>query len=101
MKPAPPASTVALVFLLELFAAFASSPHPAMAHMSYITVVQGQNVLRSQNEQRKRLLKKLREIDKFTDVDPMFQEGQKEKWKEYLQETEQKRNDLLLEHQRC
>ena len=52
------------------------------------------------DEQRKRLQKQLREIDKFTDMDPMFQEGQKEEWKEDLQEVEQKRNDLLQKHQK-
>ena len=34
--------------------------------------------------QKKRLQKQLREIDKFTDMDPMFQEGQKENWKGHL-----------------
>ena len=41
-----------------------------------------------------------REIEKFPDMDQMFWDGQREKWKEELQEIEQKRNELLPEHQR-
>ena len=52
------------------------------------------------DEQRKRLQKQLPEIEKFTDMDQMFLEGQKENGKGDLQETEQKRSELLPEHQR-
>ena len=47
------------------------------------------------DEQRERLQKQLREIEKFSDMDQMFRDGQKEKWKEELQEVEKKRNELL------
>ena len=46
------------------------------------------------DEQRKRLQKQLREIEKFSDTDQMFWDGQE------LQETEQKRTELLPEDQR-
>ena len=44
--------------------------------------------------------KQLREIEKFSDKDQMFWDGQKEQWKEKQQEIEQKRNELLPEHQK-
>ena len=50
------------------------------------------------DEQWKRLQKQLREIYKFSDMGEMFWDGQKEKWKEELQEIEEKRNQLLPEH---
>ena len=43
------------------------------------------------DERRKRLQKQLREIDKFSDLDQVFQDGHKEKWKYELQEIERKR----------
>ena len=52
------------------------------------------------DEQRKRLHKQLRETENFTDMDTLFLEGHKERWQRGLQEIEQKRNDLLLEHQK-
>ena len=42
-----------------------------------------------------RLQKQLRVIEKFTNVDPFFLDEQMEMWQQYLQETEQQRNDLL------
>ena len=57
-------------------------------------------IRRSWISRGKGLQKQLREIEKFTDVDQMFRDGQKEKWKGDLQEIEQKRNELLAEHQR-
>ena len=50
--------------------------------------------------QRRRLQKQIREIQKFTDVDQMFWVSQKEKWKKKLLEIEEKRNELLPEHQK-
>ena len=52
------------------------------------------------DEQRRRLQKQVRETEKFTDMDQMFRDSQKEKWKEMLLEIEEKRNELLPEHQR-
>ena len=37
------------------------------------------------DEQRRRLQQQIREIEKFTDVDQMFRDSQKEKWKERLE----------------
>ena len=51
------------------------------------------------DERRKRLQKQLREIDKFSDLDEMLRDAQKERWKEELQDIEKKRNKLLSEHQ--
>ena len=50
--------------------------------------------------QRKRLQKQLQEFEKFLDMDHMFREVQKEKWKEDLQEIEEKRNELLPQRQK-
>ena len=47
------------------------------------------------DEQRRRLQKQIREIEKFTDMDQMFPDSQKEKWKERQLEIEEKRNELL------
>ena len=52
------------------------------------------------DDQRRRLQKQTREIEKLTDVDQMFRDSQKEKWKERLLEIEEKSNELLPEHQR-
>ena len=50
------------------------------------------------DEQRRRLQMQIREIERFTDVDQMFWDNPKEKWKERLWEIEEKRNELLPEH---
>ena len=50
--------------------------------------------------QRKRLQKQPQEIENFSDMDQMFRDGQKEKWKEEPQEIDKKRNKLLPEHQK-
>ena len=47
------------------------------------------------DEQRKRLQKELREIEKFSDMDQRFGDGQKEKWKEDLQEVEKKLDEEM------
>ena len=46
------------------------------------------------DEQRRSLQKQPRDIEKFTDVDQMFRDSQKDKWKEQLQEIERKRTFL-------
>ena len=51
-------------------------------------------------ERKKRLQRQVRDIQKFTDMDTLLLEGQKERWQQELQEIEQKRNDLLSEHQK-
>ena len=51
-------------------------------------------------EQRKSLQNQLHDIEKFTDMEPMFRDSQKEKWKGQLQEIERKRTELLREHQK-
>ena len=38
-------------------------------------------------EQKKSLQRQLRDIEKLTDMDPIFRDRQKEKWKEELQLT--------------
>ena len=45
------------------------------------------------DEQRKRLQRQLRDIEKFTDMEPMFRDIQKEKWEDQLQEIERKRTE--------
>ena len=52
------------------------------------------------DEQRRRLQKQIREIEKFTDMDQTFRNSEREKWKERPLESEEKRSELLLEHQR-
>ena len=52
------------------------------------------------DEQRRRLQKQLLEIEKFSDTDQVFRDGQKENWKEKLQDIEEKRNELFPEHQK-
>ena len=52
------------------------------------------------DEQRRRLQKQLLEIEKFSDTDQVFRDGQKENWKDKLQDIEEKRNELLPEHQK-
>ena len=52
------------------------------------------------DEQKKSLQKQLRDIEKFTDMEPMVRDRQKEKWKCQLQEIERKRTELLPEHQK-
>ena len=44
--------------------------------------------------------KQLRDIEKFTDMEPMFRDSQKEKWMVQLQERERKRTEFLPEHQK-
>ena len=44
--------------------------------------------------------KHIPEIEKFTDMDQMFPDSQKERWKEKLLKIEENRNELLPEHQR-
>ena len=55
---------------------------------------------RTLDEQKKSLQRQLRDIEKFTDMDPVFRDRQKERWKEELQEIERKRTELLPEHQK-
>ena len=52
------------------------------------------------DEQKKSLQKELRDIEKFTDMEPMVRDSQKEKWKCQLQEIERKRTELLPEDQK-
>ena len=52
------------------------------------------------DEQRKRLQRQLREIERFTDVQQEVQSCIKRILQQQLQELEQRRNDLLPEHQR-
>ena len=47
---------------------------------------------------RKKLQKSVRNIEKFTEMEQRVVDEQKERWQQELQD--QKRNDLLLEHQR-
>ena len=49
---------------------------------------------------RKSLQRQLLDIEKFANMDPVFRDRQKEKWKEELQEIESKRTELLPEHQK-
>ena len=42
----------------------------------------------------------MQEIDKFSDLDEMLRDEQKEKWMEELQEIERKRTELVPEHQK-
>ena len=49
------------------------------------------------DEQKKSLQRQLRDIEKLTDMEPMHRDGQKESWKDELQEIERKRTELLLE----
>ena len=51
------------------------------------------------DERKKKLQKPLRDIEKFTDMNKHIVEGPKEKWQQELQDIEQRRNDLLPEHQ--
>ena len=51
-------------------------------------------------EQRKWLQKQLRDLEKFTCMPQDIQSRLKEEWQQQLQDIEQKRNDLLPEHQR-
>ena len=53
------------------------------------------------DEQIKRLQKQLRDLEKFTCMPQDIQSGLKESWQQQLQDIEQKRNDLLPEHQRA
>ena len=52
------------------------------------------------DEQRKSLQKQLRDIEKFTDMEPMFWDSHKEKWKGQLQVIARMRTKLLPEHQK-
>ena len=52
------------------------------------------------DEQMKRLQRQLREVERFTDVPQDVQSSIKENLQQQLQDVEQKRNDLLPEHQR-
>ena len=51
------------------------------------------------DERRKSLQKQLRDIEKFTDMEPLFRDSQKE-WKGQLQDIERKRTELFPEHQK-
>ena len=51
------------------------------------------------DERRKSLQKQLRDIVKFTDMEPLFRDSQKE-WKGQLQDIERKRTELFPEHQK-
>ena len=51
------------------------------------------------DEQRKRLQKQLRDLEKFTCMPQDIQSKLKETWQLELQDIEQKRNDLVSEHQ--
>ena len=52
------------------------------------------------DERKKRLQRQFREMEKFTDTEQKVVDEHKEKWQQELQDIEQKRNDLLPEHQR-
>ena len=47
---------------------------------------QGELAQRSWMNERKRLQEQLRDIEKFTDVDPLLLDGQKERWQQELQQ---------------
>ena len=47
------------------------------------------------DEQRKRLQKQLRDLEKFACMPQDIQSRRKEEWQQQLQDIEQKRNDLL------
>ena len=51
-------------------------------------------------EQKKSLQRRLRDIEKFASMDPVFRDRQKEIWKEELEEIGRKRTALLPEHQK-
>ena len=51
------------------------------------------------DQRKKQLQKQLRDIEKFTDMCQSVVDEHKEKWQQELQDTEQKRNDLLPEDQ--
>ena len=53
------------------------------------------------DEQRKRLQVQLREVERFTDAPKEIQSSLKGILQQQLQEVEQRRNDLLPEHQRA
>ena len=48
----------------------------------------------------KQLQQQSREIERFTDIPKGTQEMFKERWQQELQDIEQRRNDLLREHQK-
>ena len=52
------------------------------------------------DEQRKRLQRQLRKVERLTDVPQGVQRSIKEHLHQQLHDVEQKRNDLLPEHQR-
>ena len=47
-------------------------------------------------DQLKREVEQLRTVDEFTDLPPQFFAEQKQKWRQELQDIEQRRNDLSL-----
>ena len=51
-------------------------------------------------QQKKRLQRQLRDIEKFVSMDPVFRDRQKEIWKEVLEEIERTRTELLPEQQK-
>ena len=51
------------------------------------------------DEREKKLQKQLLDIEKFTDMDQLLVDEQREECQHELQDLEQRRNDLLLEHQ--
>ena len=48
---------------------------------------------------KKELAKELRKIEDFKNMDEDFKKGQKEKWQKEFARIEQRRTDLLLEHE--
>ena len=51
------------------------------------------------DERQKKLQQQLLDIEKFTEMDQLLVDEQREKCQHELQDLEQRRNDLLLEHQ--
>ena len=45
-------------------------------------------------------MKQMRRADDFAEASPVFYAEQKEKWRQELQDTEQRRKDLLPQHQK-
>ena len=50
---------------------------------------------RSETSAKRKTMKQLRKADDFADLSPQFFAEQKEKWRQELQNIEQRRNDLL------
>ena len=58
-----------------------------------------ENWMWMEDQRKKELAKQLRKLGEFTDMPQNVDHEQKEKWRQELQDIEQRRNDLMPEHQ--